>query len=69
MVDLSKLKEEQLKLAKKVITTDGFEKIKTVAGCDQAYVGNKVISAIVVCDYKDKHQKYKMEQKNKKGNL
>ena len=52
MIDLSKLKKEQLKLAKKVITTDGFEKINTIAGADQAYVGDKVISAIVVCDYK-----------------
>jgi len=52
MVDLNTLKKEQIKLAKKVITTDGFEKIKTIAGCSQAYVDDKVISAIVVCDYK-----------------
>ena len=52
MVDLNKLKEEQLKLAKKVITTDSAEKITTIAGADQAYVGDKVISAIAVCDYK-----------------
>ena len=52
MIDFNELKKEQLKLAKKVITTDGFEKITTIAGADQAYVGNKVISAIVVCDYK-----------------
>jgi len=53
MVDLSKLKEEQLKLAKKIILTDSVKKINTIAGADQAYVGNKVISAIVVCDYKN----------------
>jgi len=53
MVDIGKLKEEQLKLAKKVILSDSVKKIKTVAGADQAYVGNKVISAIVVCDYKN----------------
>tara|TARA_Y100000310_G_scaffold47186_1_gene43808 strand:- start:34574 stop:35200 length:627 start_codon:yes stop_codon:yes gene_type:complete len=52
MVNLLKLKEEQLKLAKKVITSDSFEKIATIAGADQAYVGNKVISAISVCNYK-----------------
>ena len=52
MVDLNKLKEEQIKLAKKIITTDCFEKIKTIAGSEQVYSGNKVISAIVVCDYK-----------------
>ena len=52
MIDLNKLKEEQLKLAKKVITTDGFEKIKTIGGSDQSYVEDKVVSSIVVCDYK-----------------
>ena len=52
MVDVNKLKKEQLKLAKKVITTDSIEKITTIAGADQSYVGNKVISAIAVCDYK-----------------
>jgi deoxyribonuclease V len=52
MVDLNKLKEEQIKLAGKVITTDSAEKITTIAGADQSYAGNKVISAIAVCDYK-----------------
>ncbi len=52
MIDLNKLKEEQLKLAKKVINTDSFEKITTIAGADQSYSDNKVISAIAVCDYK-----------------
>jgi deoxyribonuclease V len=52
MINFNELKKEQLKLAKKVITADGFEKITTIAGADQAYVGNKVISSIVVCDYK-----------------
>ena len=46
------LKEEQIKLAKKVITTDIFEKITSIAGADQFYAGKKVICAIVVCDYK-----------------
>ena len=53
MVDLLKLKEEQLKLAKKVIINDSVKNFKTVAGCDQVYVGNNVISVIVVCDYKN----------------
>ena len=52
MVDLDKLKEEQLKLAKKVILSDSVKNIKTIAGADQTYIGGKVISAIVVCDYK-----------------
>ncbi len=46
------LKEEQLKLAGKVSTVDSIKNIKTIAGADQSYVGNKVISAIAVCDYK-----------------
>lgn len=53
MIDFDALKKEQLKLAEKVITTDSFENIKTIGGADQAYIGNKVISAIVVCDYKN----------------
>jgi len=54
MVDLDKLKEEQLKLAKKVILSDtgNVKKLKTVAGADQTYVDRKLISTIVVCDYK-----------------
>ena len=52
MIDFEALKREQLKLAKKVSTVDSIKNIKTVAGADQAYVENKVISAIAVCDYK-----------------
>lgn len=43
-----KLKEEQLKLAKEVITKDDFKKIELVAGVDQAFIDNKIISGIVV---------------------
>ena len=50
MVDFQKLKEEQSKLAKKTITKDNFDKLDTIGGVDQAYHGEKVISAIVVCD-------------------
>lgn len=52
MVDIGKLKQEQLKLSEKVITTDSFKKIETVGGCDLAYVDNKVISAVIVLDYR-----------------
>jgi len=52
MIDFNELKKEQIKLAKKVITTDSFEKITSIAGADQFYAGKKVICAIVVCDYK-----------------
>jgi deoxyribonuclease V len=50
-IDIRKLKEDQLKLAKKINLKNTFSEIKTIAGVDQAYVDNKIISAIVVCDY------------------
>ncbi|MDH3382103.1 MAG: endonuclease V [Flavobacteriaceae bacterium] len=49
---IQKFREEQLKLAKKVVIKDEFEEIKLVGGVDQAFVGNDVISAVVVCDYR-----------------
>jgi deoxyribonuclease V len=47
-----KFKSEQLSLAKKVVIKDEFDEIKLVGGVDQAFNGNEVISAAVVCDYK-----------------
>lgn len=52
MADFNKLKEEQLKLAKKVVLKDSFEKLEMVGGADCAYAQSAVIAAIVVCDYK-----------------
>lgn len=52
MVDFNKLREEQVKLAKKVISSDSFGKIGLIAGVDCAYSNDYIISAIVVCDYK-----------------
>ena len=46
------MRKEQLNLAKKIIIKDELNKIERVAGCDRAYFDNKIISAIVVCDYK-----------------
>ncbi len=51
-----KLEEEQVRLSKKIINRDApdfsnIASIKTIAGCSQAIVGRKIISAIVVCDY------------------
>jgi len=51
MVEVQALKKEQIKLARKVLTTDQFDEIKTIAGVDQAFAGEEVISAIIVCDY------------------
>ncbi len=49
MFDFKKLEEEQLKLAKKVIVRDSFDKLELIGGADCAYVQDRVVSAIVVC--------------------
>ncbi len=50
-MNMTQLKQEQLKMAEKVLTTDGFERVKYVAGCDQSYPDkNKVLSVMVVMD-------------------
>ncbi len=52
MIDFEQLKKEQIKLSKNVILKDEFKKVEKIAGIDQSYVENDVISCIVVCDYK-----------------
>ncbi|MFH0978143.1 MAG: endonuclease V [Candidatus Woesearchaeota archaeon] len=54
MVDLNleKLKEEQKKLALKIILKDEFEGYSTIAGVDQLAMGNQIICGIVVIDAK-----------------
>lgn len=47
---ISKLKAEQRELAKKIITNQDFKSYKLIAGCDETFIDNKVISVIVVCD-------------------
>ena len=49
---LDSLVSEQHRLARRVVLSDGFCKLDTVAGVDQAFHDGKVISAIVVCSYK-----------------
>ncbi|MBW2967731.1 endonuclease V [Candidatus Woesearchaeota archaeon] len=51
-MNIRELKKEQLRLAKKVKVKDDFDDINYVGGCDQAYLDGKVISAVVVMDYK-----------------
>ena len=60
MIDFNMLKEEQLKLAKKVSTKDSFDKIEIIAGVDCAYNQDDAIAAIVVCDYKTMEVKEKV---------
>jgi len=50
-MDLIKLKQEQVKLARKVIVRDQVDEIKTVAGCDIAYTNDNIVCAIIVMDY------------------
>lgn len=50
MLRLEKFKNEQLKLAGEVILRDSFSKINYLAGCDQAFLEDDVISAVVVLD-------------------
>ncbi|MDH7517393.1 MAG: endonuclease V [Candidatus Thermoplasmatota archaeon] len=54
---LKKLRDEQIKLSKKLILKDDFKEIKTVAGIDVAYPKNEfedVCGACVIMDYKTK---------------
>lgn len=60
MIDLNKLKEEQLKLAKKVVSKDSFDSLELIGGVDCTYSQNEVVSAIVVCDYKTMEVKEKV---------
>lgn len=60
MIDLNKLKEEQLKLAKKVVVKDSFDKLELIAGTDVAFNQNDAVSAIVVCDCKTMEVKEKV---------
>lgn len=50
MVNLQRLKEEQIKLARKVILKESFTEAETIAGADCAFYSNKIVAAIVVCD-------------------
>lgn len=50
MYSTNKFKEEQLKLAEKVVLREDFSKLSLIAGCDQAFIGEDVLSAIVVFD-------------------
>jgi deoxyribonuclease V len=51
-MDIRELKKEQIRLSKKVVTKDDFEELNLIGGCSQTYANNKVISAVVVLDYK-----------------
>ena len=52
-IDIKKLKDEQLKLSKKVIVKDVPIEISKIGGCDQTYAKGKVICVITVLSYPD----------------
>ncbi len=47
---INKLKEFQIKLSKKILLEDCFDKINTVAGVDIAYKNNKAFASLVIID-------------------
>jgi len=51
-MNIRDLKKEQIKLAKKVVVKDDFDELNYIGGCDQAYTDSKVISCVVILDYK-----------------
>lgn len=51
-MNIRKLKEEQIKLAKKVQVKDAFMPVKRIGGCDIAVYEDTLIACVVVCDYK-----------------
>lgn len=50
MFNKKKLIEEQLKLAEKIVLKEEFSKPGLIAGCDQSFINDNIISVIVVCD-------------------
>ncbi|MBI4441644.1 endonuclease V [Candidatus Woesearchaeota archaeon] len=53
-LDLGKLKKEQLKLAKSIVTRDDFESSDLLGGCDFSYWDKTIACTIVVYDTKEK---------------
>lgn len=51
-MNAAKLKEEQLRLAKKVVVKDDFSELKYIGGCDIAYTTDQMVAVVVVLDYK-----------------
>ena len=50
MLNISKLKEEQLKLANEVTIKDTLSKYNLIGACDQAFIEKDVISGVIICD-------------------
>lgn len=48
-IKVEELKKEQIRLAQQIIIKDEFSEIGMIAGVDQAFFNDKIISAIVAC--------------------
>jgi deoxyribonuclease V len=48
---LKELASEQSRLSKRLVLRDGFERVRLVAGADQAFIGKNIISSVVLCSY------------------
>ena len=52
--DLNELANIQEQIAKKVVQSDGFRKLETIAGCDISFAeGNLAYAACAILDYRD----------------
>lgn len=51
LVDTLELKNEQLRLASKVVLRDGFDSVKTIGGANCVQVGEDILACIVVCEF------------------
>lgn len=63
--DVHRFKEEQIRLAKKIIIKDDYEKADIIAGVDQTFLDKKVFSAVIVWDSKKNkviEQKYVVQE-------
>ena len=52
--DVEKFRKDQILLSKKIRISDDFDKLELVAGVDQVFHENKIISQVIVMDYKTK---------------
>ncbi|MBI5389325.1 endonuclease V [Candidatus Woesearchaeota archaeon] len=63
MINFHRLEQEQKELARKIIIKDEVGELITIAGCDQTYIDNTIISAIVILDYKTLELKERVHTK------
>jgi len=50
-MDLTELKKEQYRLAKRVVLEDGFNELRTIGGVECVVSEDKLLASVVVCEY------------------